>query len=84
MKYQILFERKAVKQLTGISQVDVSKIKENIRLLGENPRPSGYIKLKGEEAYRIRIGVYRVIYEIIDNLLIVKIIAVAHRKEVYK
>ena len=48
------------------------------------PRPPGCKKLKGRDAYRIRIGEYRVIYEIHDDVLIVLIIRVAHRREAYK
>lgn len=84
MAYQIFIEKNAIKQLKHISRQDLPAIKAGISSLAENPRPYGYIKLKGEEAYRIRIGNYRIIYEIYDNVLIVKVVAVAHRKDVYK
>jgi mRNA interferase RelE/StbE len=59
-------------------------IKASIIDLANNPRPYGYRKLKGEEAYRIRVGNYRVIYEINDNSIIVIVVSVGHRKEIYK
>jgi len=52
--------------------------------LGHDPRPAGCKKLKGRDAYRIRIGDYRAIYEIIDNKLIITNINIAHRKDVYE
>jgi len=59
-------------------------IKNAIAGLGENPRPKGYKKLKGEEAYRIRVKDYRIIYEIDDTKITVIVIVVGHRKEVYR
>jgi mRNA interferase RelE/StbE len=55
-----------------------------IRNLSANPRPAGCKKLKGLDAWRIRVGDYRVIYEIHDDVLVVLVIRVAHRGEVYK
>ncbi len=52
--------------------------------LAENPRPTGCIKLTGMEAYRIRVGDYRIVYEITDRVLIVTVIDVGHRREVYR
>ena len=52
--------------------------------LEENPRPAGYIKLKGRDAYRIRTGNYRIIYDIFDSELIVDIITLGHRKDIYE
>lgn len=52
--------------------------------LGNDPRPSGCKKLKGRDAYRIRIGDYRAIYEIQDNKLISTVIIIGHRKDVYE
>ena len=59
-------------------------IKQAIMGLAYDPRPVGYKKLRGMEAYRIRVGTYRIIYEIIDDKLIVDIIAVGHRQSIYK
>lgn len=64
-------------------------LQERIQLkiddLAIEPRPNGVKKLKGQEnAYRIRVGEYRVIYNIFDNVLIVKVVEVGHRSEIYK
>ncbi|WP_460694625.1 type II toxin-antitoxin system RelE family toxin [Mucilaginibacter puniceus] len=52
--------------------------------LSSDPRPNGYRKLKGRDGYRIRVGNYRVIYEIFDNILTVDIITLGHRKDIYE
>ena len=83
MKYSIFIENYALKQLKQIDKEVIPKIKEGISMLSTNPRPFGYIKLKGIDAYRIKIGDYRIIYEIEDKILIIKVVAIAHRKDVY-
>jgi mRNA interferase RelE/StbE len=52
--------------------------------LAINPRPQGYKKLKGRDSYRIRIGDYRVLYDIFDNKLIIDVITLGHRKDIYE
>ena len=84
MPYQIIFERTARKDIQKINQTDQVRIIESIELLADEPRPKGCKKLKGREAWRIRVGNYRVIYEILDNLLIITVITVGHRRDVYK
>lgn len=56
---------------------------EAIFALANEPRPNGYKKLKGREAYRIRIGDYRVIYEIHDGVLTIEVIDLGHRRDIY-
>jgi len=82
--YDVIVEKSVVKQLQKISQPDYRKIKAALSQLANNPRPVGYLKLKGRSGYRIRIGDYRIIYEIIDNQLTVLIITIAHHKDVYE
>ena len=83
MAYQVRVERRALKALKNISEPYYSKIKMAIYDLGNNPRPPGYIKLKGTDAYRIRVNNYRVIYEIFDNVLLVNVVDIGHRKDIY-
>jgi mRNA interferase RelE/StbE len=54
-----------------------------IKDLAQTPRPQGYKKLKGRSGYRIRVGDYRVIYEIEDEILIIQVVDVGHRKDIY-
>ncbi len=84
MTYQIIIERTARKEIQKINQADQNTIIQAIKNLADEPRPISCKKLKGRIAWRIRVGDYRVIYEIKDNLLIVTVITVGHRRDVYK
>lgn len=84
MKYTLLVERYAQKQISKLDKKVIPTIKKAISELAESPRPPGYLKLKGEDAYRIRVGDYRIIYEIDNGKLIVVVVTVGHRKDVYK
>lgn len=81
--YRIRIERKAQKKLAGISDPYYSNIKKAILELANNPRPQGCKKLKGRDAFRIRVAHYRIIYEIQDSILLVDVIDLGHRKEIY-
>lgn len=82
--YKVVLSKKVEKQLDKLSDKIVNPILESIDSLAKNPRPSGCKKLKSREGYRIRVGDYRVIYEIIDKELIVDVIAIGNRKDVYQ
>ncbi len=84
MKYTVLIERYAQKQIIKLDKKIIPVIKSAIASLGDNPRPYGYKKLKGEDAYRIRVNDYRVIYEIDDSKIIITVVSVGHRKDIYK
>jgi len=81
--YTVFVERYAQKQLMKLSKTEIPLIKKVISSLAINPRPIGCKKLKGEQAWRIRVGNYRVIYEINEEQVIVTVITVGHRKDVY-
>lgn len=82
--YSINFNKKAKKQLDKMSDVIVMPILDAIENLAENPRPKGYKKLKGRTGYRIRVGNYRIIYEIFDDILLIDVIDLGHRKDIYE
>ncbi|WP_019509130.1 type II toxin-antitoxin system RelE/ParE family toxin [Pleurocapsa sp. PCC 7319] len=84
-RYRIEFDRRVKKDLRSISAKEIQRIKMAIAKLAENPRPFGCKKLKGEnnEYFRIRVGNYRVIYTVEDNVLLIVIIRVGHRQEIY-
>ena len=84
MVYQVNFTRSAFRSLERIPEPFYTAIKRSIIRLADNPRPSGYKKLKGVAGYRIRINDYRVIYDILDDILTIEIIAIAPRKEIYR
>ena len=80
-KYKLLFKKSVAKDLRALPKPDVKKILQKIDALAENPRASGSKKLTGQEYYRVRQGVYRIIYEIIDDQFVVQVIKVAHRSK---
>jgi len=82
--YAIVIAPKAQKQLDKLSDHLAAPIFEAIAGLAHNPRPNGCKKLKGRDGYRIRTGQYRIIYEIFDTELVIDVIAVGHRKDIYE
>lgn len=84
-KYTIDITKSAEKELAKIPTQYADKIVGKIRLLADSPYPNGCKKLAGSEhSYRIRIGDYRVIYTVFDDKLVIQVIKVGHRKEVYR
>jgi mRNA interferase RelE/StbE len=83
-KYKITFKKSVTKDLRVIPKSDIQKILSKIDSLSENPRGEGCIKLSGKDSYRVRQGLYRIVYEIKDDVLVVNVVKVAHRSQVYK
>lgn len=81
--YIAILTKNAKKQLDKLSENIVEPIIDAISGLEENPRPASYKKLKGRNGYRVRVGNYRIIYDIFDTELIVEIITLGHRKDIY-
>ena len=84
MMYQVVIEKQVQKQLSKISTRDYNNVVEAMKDLANNPRPHGYKKLKGRPGYRIRIGDYRIMYNINDNILTVFVLAIGNRRDVYE
>jgi len=84
VKYKIEFKKAAVKELDSISKKYIKKILTKIKDLAVNPRPNGSVKLTNREQYRIRQGNYRILYSIEDYRLVIFIVKIAHRKNIYK
>lgn len=82
--YSIEFAANVRKDFRKIPGADAERLLERIRDLAANPRPAGAKKLTGEELWRIRVGAYRVIYEIETGRLVVFVVRVSHRKDVYR
>jgi len=83
-RYRIEIKKSAIKELGIIPSRDLARIMERIGSLADDPRPQDSRKLSGEEKYRVRKGNYRILYLIEDDLLIVCVVKVAHRKDVYR
>jgi mRNA interferase RelE/StbE len=83
MAYNVTIKKRAIKAIEKINEPYYSSIKEAIYSLAVDPRPQGYKKLKDRNAYRIRVSDYRIIYEIQDDILVVDVIDLGHRNDIY-
>ncbi len=83
MMYHLVIDRYAQKQLGKIPPPHFNRIIKAINDLAKDPRPNGYRKLTGRSGYRIRIGDYRVVYNVEDKILTVFVIDIGHRKNIY-
>lgn len=85
MAYLVDFKPLALRQISKLNNDIQNRISSKIDALVDGPRPKGVIKLQGfENRYRLRVGDYRVIYEIHDNVLLVLIVEVVHRSGAYR
>lgn len=82
--YSLAFKKSVAKDLRGIPNKDVMRILKRIDSPAIDPKADGYVKLSGQGMYRVRQGVYRIIYEIQETQLIVLVVKVAHRSNVYR
>ncbi|HXU29983.1 MAG TPA: type II toxin-antitoxin system RelE/ParE family toxin [Thermoanaerobaculia bacterium] len=82
--YNLEIKRSAAKDLEDLPAKDRGRIVARIHLLAEDPRPHGAEKLSGQERYRVRQGDYRILYEIHDQVLLIVVVRIGHRREVYR
>lgn len=82
--YQVVLTRQAAKQLAALDAVVARRIQGAIELLGQNPYPPKALKLTGRGGYRVRIGDYRLLYDVIDDQLIVRVLRLGHRRDIYR
>ena len=82
--YKVIFTKSVKKDFRKIPKLEVSKILNEIAYLAKNPRSSKTKKLKGEKLYRLRVGNYRVIYDIQDNLMLIFVVKLGHRGDIYR
>jgi mRNA interferase RelE/StbE len=83
-RYELRFKTSVAKDLRDIPKADVRRILERIESLRDDPRAFGCEKLSAHERYRVRQGSYRILYEILDLEVVVEIVKVGHRREVYR
>lgn len=83
MNYILLILRRAQKQLATLNKPEFERVRDAIALLADNPRPVSCKKLVGRDGWRIRVGDYRVIYEIDDSRREIIILDVGHRRDIY-
>jgi mRNA interferase RelE/StbE len=84
MSYRILFHPGALREFDKLAKPDQKRLAEHIDDLSREPRPQGVVKLTGVDAFRIRVGACRVIYTIKDDTLVVLIVKLGHRRDIYK
>jgi len=84
LTYTIEIKASATKQIRKLPQDLQEQIASTINDLATDPRPNGVKKLKNFDSYRVRVGDYRIIYQIQDNVLLIIVVRVGHRKDVYK
>jgi mRNA interferase RelE/StbE len=82
--FEVVFKQSVAKDLRQVPKKDVARILKRIEALKTEPRPPGVEKLSGQEKYRIRQGVYRILYEIRNDELIVVVVKIGHRRDVYR
>ena len=83
-QYRIVIRKSVSKDIKHIPKKDIKRILSAIHSLASNPRPPQAKKLSGQERYRIRQGNYRILYSIEDNLLIITVVKIGNRRDVYK
>jgi len=83
-RYELRIRPSVAKDLRGVPKVDIKRILARMQSLRQDPRPPGCEKLSGAELYRVRQGTYRIVYEIVDATVVVEVIRVGHRREVYR
>ena len=83
-KYRIEIKKSAVKEIKQLPKKDLKRVLAKIQGLSDAPRPMDSKKLSAQEKYRIRCGNYRILYLILDDVLIIYVVKVGHRRDVYR
>jgi len=84
-RYEVRLARRAVRSLADLQRRDQQRMRAAIDLLAENPRPPNCVALQGETGvHRVRVGDYRIVYEVFDRVLEVQVVRIGHRREVYR
>lgn len=81
--YELAFKKSVAKDLRSIPKKDVARILKRIEALRDDPHGEGCVKLSAQERYRVRQGVYRIVYEIRESELVVMLVKVGHRSATY-
>ena len=84
IRFEILLSKSATKQLDKLPDDVAERLLEAIQFLAFDPRPAGCKKRKDRDGYRIRRGDYRILYDVFDQILVVRVVAVGHRKDIYR
>ena len=83
-RYNLVVKPSVTRDVKGIPSPDLKRILGRIEALRDDPRPPGSVKLSGMEYYRVRQGDYRIVYEIQDDILVIVVVKIGHRREIYR
>lgn len=83
-RFELVFKRSIAKDIRALEPIDVRRILQRIEKLAVDPRPKDSEKLSGQERYRVRQGSLRILYEIDDSQLVVTVVKIGHRRDVYR
>jgi len=83
--YEVRLARRAERALALLQRREQQRIRAALDLLADNPRPPNCVAMQGEDlVYRVRVGDYRIVYEVLDTVLLVHVVRIGHRREVYR
>jgi mRNA interferase RelE/StbE len=83
--YRVEVARRALKVLASLPRQEQQRIRAAIDLLAYQPRPPGCVRIVGEpHVYRVRVGDYRIVYEVFDHRLVIQVVRFGHRRDVYR
>ncbi len=84
-EYRVEIARRAIKSIAKLPRKEQLRVRAAIDLLADDPGPPGCVAMAGEDSvYRVRIGDYRILYEVIDERLVIQVVRVGHRRDVYR
>lgn len=84
-EYRVEIARRAIKSIAKLPRKEQLRVRAAIDLLADDPRPPGCVALTGEDSvYRVRVGDYRILYEVMDERLVIHVVRVGHRRDVYR
>ncbi len=84
-RYEVRIAKRAAKSLVSLERRDQQRIRAAIELLAEDPRPPACVAMRGEHSvYRVRVGDYRIVYEVRDEVLLIQVVRIGHKREVYR
>ena len=83
--YEVRLARRAARALSALQRREQQRIRAALDLLADNPRPPNCVAMQGEDlVYRVRVGDYRIVYEVLDDVLLVHVVRIGHRREIYR
>lgn len=84
-KYEVQLARRAQRVLAALERREQQRIRAALDLLADSPRPPNCVAMQGEDSvFRVRVGGYRIVYEVLDTVLLVHVVRIGHRREVYR